>query len=263
MVGEQARPGQAQNLGMAWNSMEPHENDTDTGMGRWQWEVALWTRIDNAGKQGTTVDLACQTMTRTRTCSADSGLDTSRTTRRRPFSKVGVCRAGSKSKSNRGRIIHPRRHNEARTRRYVNHIAQAGRFFFFFSESKCGKDPAGWRVCGACQNRSIGEHLSSQAGRRASFKLGKPNISTSARRAGLEAISLVKRPSRSICRVSQEMMYPIPSRRLDIWGFFPPNTISSPDDETRRSRRACRRDKRESVRHFRSAAKPTGERRGK
>jgi hypothetical protein len=42
MVGEQARPGQSQPWEWPGNSMKPHENDTDTGMGggsgRWHFE---------------------------------------------------------------------------------------------------------------------------------------------------------------------------------------------------------------------------------
>jgi hypothetical protein len=117
------------------------------------------------------VDLACaRPMTpdletwRTRTNRHLVELDDGR------FSKVGVCRAGvQKAKSNRGRIIiHPRRairgeDSEIRKPYCATRLRN----------QSCGKDPGGWRVCGTCQNRLIGEHLSFIGWKEGIFQIGQ------------------------------------------------------------------------------------------
>jgi hypothetical protein len=109
--------------------------------------VATLSRTDNAGKQGTTVDLALDR-------DSDSGwtpLDTSRT-RNSTFSKVGVCRrAGFRVKSNWWK------NNPSGTDSVIIHRKPYTilRKQAVFSEPMCGKDPTGWRVCGASHNRSI------------------------------------------------------------------------------------------------------------
>lgn len=156
MVGcsSQARPSQVLSSFGEWFEMvtELHENDRHrkgryfnpnnrkccTGVNR----VQRWT-------SGQTLS---QTRTRTRTRRLSTPLDSSFLE-----SRSMSCCAGFKSK------LGGRKNNPSGTTHgedSLGHVRGTKPYCARgFSEAKCGKGPAGWRVCKACQNRLIVENL--------------------------------------------------------------------------------------------------------